>query len=111
MVFKNLSRFKKHSIFQFKQGSCCRNLIGLKKFRQHLVRNRLDQNLNLYRLEASINQGIDLNVPHNSLPNLIVPNTNMINDSKLTGCYLNVTPIISRYLGNSKTCAALRYML
>ncbi|XP_008189903.1 uncharacterized protein LOC103311874 [Acyrthosiphon pisum] len=46
---------------------------------------------------------------------VVIDNSNSINYSKLTGCYVNefydITPTVPRVLGNSKTYATIRYAL
>lgn len=77
---KTFHNLNKHSIFQCKQSSCCRELIGMKKFRQHLLRHHSvtdqinDQVIN--SLETDSHLKINLNIPHNSIPNLNVSSSN-----------------------------------
>jgi len=76
-IFHNLN---KHSIFQCKQSSCSRELIGLKKFRQHLHRHHsvTDQvnDQNLYSLESDTHLTTTVSIPYSGLTNLKLSSTN-----------------------------------
>lgn len=83
----------KNSFFQCKQGSCCRELIGLDKFRQHLKRHHsstdLDDpvnntNISLHTTEADFLQELSIDVSHSSVTSLNSCNyTNLNSNLKL----------------------------
>lgn len=80
-IYHNLN---KHSIFHCKQSSCSRELIGLKKFRQHLLRHHsssctvTDQSSdqNSCSLESDTQLKINVNIPYNDVANLKLSSAN-----------------------------------
>lgn len=78
-LFHNLN---KSSFYQCRQDSCCRDLLGLKKFRQHLHRHHSptneinNTNLILHSTESNF-QELTVDVSHNVNFNLC-SNTNNI---------------------------------
>lgn len=70
---KIIHSLNKNSLFQCKQGSCCRDLIGLNKFRQHLIRHHSptdvvnNTNPSLYSTETGFLQELSIDVSHSSV--------------------------------------------
>jgi len=69
---KVIHNLNKNSLFQCKQGSCCCDLIGLKKFRQHLIRHHSSTDLvknansSLHPTEAGFFQESSIDVSHSN---------------------------------------------
>jgi len=107
-IYHNLN---KHSIFHCKQSSCSRELIGLKKFRQHLLRHHsssftvTDQvnDQNLSSLESDTQLKINANISFNDVTNLKLSSANqhcstqsnnyeILEESILLNEFVNISP-------------------